>query len=146
MAIDALNAIVALLLTISLAAERLVAALKTLVPWLADEQKDDTGQIDRTKDRWREFSVLLVTFAASWLTAAFLADGGFDLLGMLKIGTGASTTAIPVIIVGVLSSGGSAFWTSILGYIKAVKDKGTTTAAEERLKYVKALQNFQNRA
>jgi hypothetical protein len=136
MPIDALNSIVAILLSISLAAERLVTILKTVFPtWLADEKKNKAGDIDPVKDGVRRFAVQILAFVASWVTAAFLADGGYSLTGFLKIGSGTSSTSISVIVVGLLSSGGSAFWSSVLGYTKAVKDVRTNQAARERLEY-----------
>ncbi len=136
MAIDALNSIVAVLLSISLAAERLVTILKTLFPvWLADEKKNKAGEIDLVQDKWRRFALQILAFVASWITAAFLADGGYNLFGFLKLGAGANATSIPVIVVGFLASGGSAFWSGLLGYTKAVKDARNIKAARERMEY-----------
>jgi hypothetical protein len=136
MAIDALNSIVALLLSISLAAERLVTILKTIWPTcLATEKKKETGEIDGLKDALRRLALQMIAIFACWITAAFLADGGLNMLGHIKVGSGTSSTSIPVFIVGLLSSGGSAFWNSLLGYTKAVKDARTIQAARERLEF-----------
>jgi hypothetical protein len=135
MPIDALNSIVAILLSISLAAERLVTIIKTLFPWLAVEKKAQAGEIDVSGDKWRRFVVQLIAFVASWVTSAFLADGGFSPLGVLKFGSGVNIISVPVIVVGLLASGGSAFWNGLLGYTKAVKDVRTNQAARESLEY-----------
>ncbi len=133
MSIDALFSIVALLLSISLAGERLVTFLKTIVPWLAIEKKDSAGRADPKEDWKRSGMVQLLSFLASWVTAAFLAEGGFDLVGVLKVGSGTNATSIPILVVGLLSSGGSAFWSGVLGWVKAVKDTRTVNVARERL-------------
>jgi hypothetical protein len=134
MPIDALNSIVSLLLSISLAAERLVTILKTFVPWLAIEQTDDKGAVDLKKDKGRRLVVQLIAFVSCWVTSALLVDGGFNLNGVLTIGSGPGTIYIHVAVAGLLASGGSAFWASILGLLKALKDLRTYQAAAEKKK------------
>jgi hypothetical protein len=126
MTIETFSALVAMLLAISLAAERLVTIVKTLAPdWLGTARlTDDKKSEHPTRDRPRRFVVQLIALAAAWITAAFLAgstDGAtaFDLLGEINF---AANQGLPVPVVAVLASGGSAFWANILGYTKAVKD------------------------
>lgn len=114
MAIDILSTFIALILAISLAAERLVSILKTFFGWL-DEKKGNAGAEKR-----RRVAVLLIAFLAAWITGAFLTEGGeWDLFGSIVV---SDNHTLPVWLVGFLASGGSAFWSNILGYTKAVKD------------------------
>lgn len=115
-----ISATVAVMLTISLATERLVAIVKTVSPgWFAHEQQTDDGTVDRIADRWRRLRVQGVAFLGAWITAGALANGGnFNLLGEVNLGT----VTVPTLIVALLASGGSAFWAQVLGYTSAVKD------------------------
>ncbi len=127
MAIDTISALVAMLLAVSLAAERLVTIVKTFSPkWLgtARTKGDDKSSEDPTKDRPRRIVVQLLAFAGAWLTAALLAASTdaartFDFVGEIQF---ADNQGLPVLLVALLASGGSAFWNNILGYTKAVKD------------------------
>ncbi len=70
----------------------------------------------------------LLALAAAWVTAAFLASGGqFDLVGHVSV-AGTNALVIPVPLLGLLATGGSAFWTSAIAYASHVKD----IAAEQR--------------
>jgi len=117
--IEQLAALSTILLSISLATERLITIIKTIFPMLADEQKDSNGQVDYRKDKLRRLLVQCISFLAGWTTATFLSPH-FDLInGHIKL---TDTVSLHVVLVGFLSMGGSAFWSSILGYAKAVKD------------------------
>lgn len=115
-----LSATVAMLLTLSLATERIVAIVKTAFPgWFAHEQQTDAGTVDRIADRWRRLRVQGVAFLGAWITAGALADGGnFNLLGVVDLGT----VTVPALMVALLASSGSAFWAQVLGYTSAIKD------------------------
>ncbi len=130
MDITALSTLVTLILAVSLAAERLVAILKTAVPQLrsaennslaakAGEGKKDPGMAG---DRMRPLIVMGIAFAASWVTSAFLTGGDFNLFGKIPFGSADNPAEIPVLIMALLASGGSEFWKNILGYTKALRD------------------------
>lgn len=108
--------IVAFLLTISLASERMVTILKTVFPALA-EQGDPNSAWNQ---RWRPLIIQAVTFVFCCAIAAMVEAPTNDWF------TGSVTLApdveVPVLVVGLLASGGSAFWNNVLGYTKAVKD------------------------
>ncbi len=75
MTINDLSELATTLLAISLASERVVTILKTTFPvWLADEKKTEAQEVDLVADRSRRLLVLFISFLASWITAAFLAD------------------------------------------------------------------------
>lgn len=122
MSINDLSALAAVLLAISLATERLVTIIKTVFPRLADEQKTEAQEVDLTRDKWRRFGIQVIAFLCAWITSAFLAEGGFDLRGNVGITSGEGRLLIPVALLAILASGGSAFWNNVLGYTKAVKD------------------------
>jgi len=122
MGINTFFALATVILAISLAAERLVAIVKTLWPWLRKEQQDTaTGEV-LPADRWRQLVVLAIAFACSWITAAFLAGGiPAGLTGMIAF----PGLALPTSIAGLLATAGSAFWAPIVGYARAAKDLKT---------------------
>lgn len=129
-----LSATVSLLLAVSLATERWVAIVKTLFPALAKEKIDADGNTDLVEDRPRRLVVQAVALAGAWLVAAFVAGKGDLASGKAFIGLmNAGTLAIPVPVVALLASGGSAFWTQVLQFAGAVKDVAVTRKASETM-------------
>lgn len=113
-----LSATVAVLLAVSLATERLVAILKTLAPaWLA-EKPAEAAEVDPAADKGRRLRVQAIALICAWVTAAFLVEGGWDPLGTVALGR----MDAPVWLVGLLASGGSAFWAQLVGWTGALKD------------------------
>lgn len=147
MTINDLSEMTTTLLAISLASERVVTILKTTFPvWLADEKKTETQEVDLVADKSRRLLVLLISFAASWITASFLADKPgllhSNFLGTISFGSAeGNTTDFPVWIMGLLASGGSSLWSNFLGYTKAVKDVQTQRKASEGLQFNKDAQD-----
>jgi hypothetical protein len=118
--IEDLSAFIATVLAVSLTTERLVAVVKTSFPvWMAAEKKTDSAEIDLVGDRWRRLRVQLVAFLVAWVASASLADFKF-ISGSVQLGT--SAVAIPVVVLAILSMGGSAFWSSVVAYASAAKD------------------------
>jgi hypothetical protein len=127
--------VAAALLAISLATERLVAVVKTLLPsWFAVEQKTEAKEVDLERDKWRRFRVQLVAFGAAWLTTALLVTGGWppDFFGDLTVGP---DTEVAAWLVGFLATGGSAFWAQVVGYTGGLKDITQTRKATESLAF-----------
>jgi hypothetical protein len=147
MPIESLSATIAVLLSISLATERLVTIIKTIYPPLAVEKKNQAGETALAADRPRRLVLQALALAAAWVTAGFLADEAHRILfgtvhwkvfglywqafGWVKAGE----VLIPVPIVAVLASGGSAFWTQLLQYIGAVKDIAVTHKSSATLSF-----------
>lgn len=102
-----LTAFVSLLLAVSIAAERLVEIIKGLIPPLA---KEDLGKPNW--EHWRKFIIHLLAVGAGILTAY--------LLPASVLGESKDLTATRL-CVGLLASGGSSFWNSILSYLNLVK-------------------------
>src|ERR1700741_1903494 len=88
-----LSATIAVLLSISLATERLVTIIKTMFPPLAVEKKNEAGETARKPDRPRRLLLQGIAIAAAWITAAFLAVDPetktlvWNLLGEVPAGT-----------------------------------------------------------
>jgi hypothetical protein len=133
MIIEEISAFVATVLAVSLATERLVVIAKTAAPvWLADEKKTDAAEVDLLGDRWRRLRVHLLAFLTAWLIAASLAE--FDFMGRVELGS-ASGASMHVLVLALLSMGGSAFWASIVGYASAAKDIRMQARASEALSF-----------
>jgi hypothetical protein len=120
MLISDLSATIALLIALSVAAERLVEIIKGLIPWLEKEKTDEA-----TEGR-RKAALLILSVFAGLLTA------------WLASHTGAVADMTPDkphawIALGFLSSGGSAFWNSILTYVNKVKDLKKHEAEEKKI-------------
>lgn len=127
---DALSTLAALALAGSLAVERLVTIIKTFFPSLNEVARPAFGESDERADMDRRLRVLLVTIIASQLTAFFLASGDGGLSGAVKV---SPELGVPWPLFGLLISGGSAFWTSIVAYASALKDvqKGVARQVEQ---------------
>lgn len=109
-----LTQLVTLILATSVAGERLVTFLKTLIPWLASPPPSTTPI---KNDIARQVTVMIIAFLACWLTA--------------EIANVDSILKPPIL--GLLASGGSAFWTSILGYVKGIKDIKTQQGVQAKI-------------
>jgi len=105
-----LQAIVGLLLAVSIASERLVEIIKGYWPWL-NTSHDDPIQEGRRK------SALQILAVAAGIGTAFLAS---PILAQSL--SGMDDHGIAVLSIGLLASGGSAFWNAILSYLLQVKD------------------------
>ena len=126
--LGSMQVVVAFLLALSLASERLVTIAKTAFPWLGDEKVDPQQQPDPRADRTRRLTVQALAFGACYLTAAVTTETRWP-ADVSKIGD----YSMPLWGIALLTSGGSAFWSSILGYTKAAKDAQQTLQATRRL-------------
>ena len=109
--------IIAFILGVSLASERLIELIKTLFPGLAYQHSlSDENTENLTSEKSRRIVIQLISVACGYVSAAILGD---TWTGNYTFDNG---TEINVFVLGVLSSGGSVFWTQILGYSKALKD------------------------
>lgn len=124
MDITTLTKLITFILAISLAGERLVTFLKTLVPWLAGRATTTPPANDRS-DILRKVVVMLLAFSCCILTAYLAAQP--------DVKTFTRTYGLPPAIVGLLASCGSAFWTNILGYLKAISDIKSEQSAQEKI-------------
>ena len=106
------------LVAVSLATERLVTLFK--FPSLSEEKRDANGNIIQREEKWRTFKVQLMSLVAAYITVSLL-NNSFDPTEPICVSEG-SGSCWPAGVVALLSTGGSAFWNSVLGYASAVKD------------------------
>ncbi|MBD1362388.1 hypothetical protein IDJ77_01080 [Mucilaginibacter sp. ZT4R22] len=134
MDISIIMKLVSIILAISLASERLVTFIKTLVPAL---NTPDPAPIPpySTQEKLRRFAVMILAFLAGWGAAAMMAKDPTGFFGNLNVGldTDSGKILIPCFIVGLMASGGSAFWAKILEYIKAVNEIKGQFATQEKM-------------
>ena len=103
MNIENLSTIVALLVALSVAAERLVEIIKGFVPWL-EKKKDDESKEGRRKSALQGLAVL------AGIGTALLA---WPVIKDIVPGSGFWDSIKGVLALGFLASGGSGFWNSI---------------------------------
>lgn len=128
--IEQLTALSTLMLAVSLATERFVALVKSFWPWLAEERKDGNNLIDVEPERKRILAVQIVSLVGAYLTTS-IANDSFNLGKDFCFGD--PKMCWPAGIIALLGSGGSAFWTQILGYANAVKEVKKQQRAEQRM-------------
>ena len=104
-----LTTVISLLIALSIASERLVDIIKGLIPWLNQQRRKPA------QEGWRKAALQILAVIAgiitAWLSSAAIPKG----VGIPDDWTG--TFAL-----GLLASGGSGFWNSILTYVTKAKD------------------------
>jgi hypothetical protein len=111
-----LTSVISLLVALSIASERLVDIIKGLVPWLNQQRRKPV------EEGWRKAALQVIAVIAG--TTAWLAGPSVpahDFTGKLALG--------------LLASGGSGFWNSILTYVTKAKD---VKAAEAETRQIEA--------
>lgn len=108
---------VSLLAALSVATERLVEIIKGSIPWL------NAPAGDAKQEGWRQ-AALHVLAAVAGIVTAWMANS--VITGTIP---GQWSTGGGIIVIGLLASGGSGFWNSILSYVKATKDLQEAQAA-----------------
>ena len=114
--LDDLTKLLALLVAVSVAAERLVEILKTFIFKNLSKVLTDPDQEAR-----RQVKVQVLALVASLLTALLLRT-----VGTLAMSWGAT------LALGFLASGGSSLWNSLLGWAKGLKDIRQTQGEQVR--------------
>ena len=121
-----LTTIVSLLAALSVASERLVEIVKGLIPswlggtWLKEQKTDPTQEGYRT-------AVLQVLAVVAGVVTATVASGAIPQnVGIPNDWTGR-------FVLGLLASGGSGFWNSILTYAKSAKDIKAADAESKKI-------------
>ena len=105
-----LTAIVGLILALSIASERLVEIIKGLIPCLSQQNREK-------KAEWRRCSYLQILAVGAGILTAFLAKN------YLPTGPVDEPPGVWAVIgLGLLASGGSGFWNSVLTYLTQVKN------------------------
>lgn len=136
-ALSNLDALSGLLLATSLAAERFVTIVKTLIPQLAVENTSPGQAAALVADRPRRVVVLVLALIGSYLTLALVSQI-WNPASPVKVGT----ASYPLAVLAFLGSSGSAFWTGVVGYVKQVKDVNEAKKQEIRLNNVAKAQSM----
>ncbi len=116
-----LSTIVALLVALSVAAERLVEIIKNPISFLREEHKDDPR-----KEGFRKVALHLLAVVAGIVTA-LLARPAVE--GVVP---GVLSSLPGLIALGLLASGGSGFWNSVATYVLNVKNIKDVEAGKVR--------------
>lgn len=127
--LSSLSALLALLVALSVAAERLVEIIKNL-PRLGEWLK--TENPDAAAEGWRRLVLQLLAVGAGILTA-WLAREVLPVIPDTGI-KGKETTTGALLVLGLLASGGSGFWTSILGYVRNIKEIKKAEAVDTKVR------------
>ena len=116
MSTETLTAIVTLLVALSVASERLVEIIKGFVSWLNEEQKTADGKTDNRREGYRK-AVLQILAVLAGIFTAWIAQPAIEAADIQGL-----DGFWGILALGLLASGGSGFWNSVLTYVKTVKD------------------------
>ncbi|MEZ4297880.1 MAG: hypothetical protein R3B70_23185 [Polyangiaceae bacterium] len=120
MGTEKITAIVTVLVALSVASERLVEITKGLIPYLGEKSAENPRGV---AERWRRPLVQMLTVASAVLITALARNAIPDEVLVHR------EDPLSILALGLLASGGSGFWSSILGYLEQVKNikKGLVT-------------------
>ncbi|MBE0643212.1 MAG: hypothetical protein IH600_03965 [Bacteroidetes bacterium] len=122
MEITALSDLIAYIVALSIASERLVEIVKGVVPFLSSKAGSES------LENWRRVALQLLAVAAGMLTAHLAMPAVTDLV------PAAWQTLPGIVALGLLASGGSSLWNSVLDYASAVKSITKLNAELKKLK------------
>lgn len=118
-----LSTLVSLLVALSVASERLVEIIKGLFPSLNQENSDPK------KEGWRKAALQFLAVLAGIITAVLAQPAIKDVV------SAGWSTPTGVVALGLLASGGSGFWNSVLTYVTKVKDMKKMDAEEKKARF-----------
>ncbi len=122
MPLTELSDLIAYIVALSIAAERFVEIIKGTIPFL--DKKAETEDLER----WRRVTLQLLAVAAGMLTAHLAMPSVSEIVP-------ASWQSFPgIVALGLLASGGSSLWNSVLDYASAVKEITKLNAQLKKLK------------
>ena len=110
MDLNNLSEIVAVILALSIASERLVEIIKGLIPFLTQEHTTDPR-----KEAWRRAALHILAVVAGIVTARLAQP-------VIPTKPGALSSDFSFLALGLLASGGSGLWNSVLTYFLRIKD------------------------
>lgn len=124
MLIGDLSDLSALILAVSLATERLVVVLKTIFPrTLAVEREPVGDELPDEADRARRLTVMASAYVSALVVSILIAGDSASIAGLaIPFYVGLGDARIPVPLLALLASGGSALWNNVVGFTGAVKD------------------------
>jgi hypothetical protein len=109
MDISKLTIIVSLILALSIASERLVEIIKGSIPFLNKENSD------ANKEGWRRATLHVLAVVAGIITALLARSA-------IPENVYKPSSDLSIVSLGLLASGGSGLWNSILTYFLKIKD------------------------
>lgn len=114
----------ALILAVSLATERLVVVLKTVFPRALAMEREPVGdELPDEADRGRRLTVMASAYVSALVVSILIAGESVSLAGIrVPFYVGLGDARIPVPLLALLASGGSALWNNVVGFTGAVKD------------------------
>jgi len=115
------------ILAISGASERLITLVKTFVPWLSEEPVSAKEALNPDQLRYKSIATQALTIICALITSYFA--NHFKLQPALPNFNFDKAT----ILIGFLASGGSTFWTTLLGYTTALRDIKKTEAKQRKI-------------
>ena len=119
MNITKLTTIITLLIALSVSSERVVELIKNVYPPLNKENSDPT------REGWRRAWLQAIALAASIVTTILARP-------VIPTDVFPDLNAPTIAALGLLASGGSAFWNSILTYVLQLKDIKEAAAVQAR--------------
>lgn len=125
MNLETVSALIAIMIALSIATERLVLIIRSPFHRFFNDDKSlkDDSELSKRDNRRRQIRVLLLSFACAIITTGFLAeDVLWNPLANIRIETGESGFSISLLILAVAATGGSSFWKNLNGYTKAARD------------------------
>ena len=115
-----LTTVISLLIARSIASERLVDITKGLIPWL------NQPRLGPAEEGWRKAALQVLAVIAG-ITTAWLASAA------IPKGVGIPDDWTGTLALGLLASGGSGFWNSILMYVTKAKDLKAAEAESRQM-------------
>jgi hypothetical protein len=128
MNITGLSKLITLILATSIAGERLVTLIKTFIPALVAPPGEvpDNSKAQKT----RKIILMILAFACCTFTAWLIGE-----VNPTPVPKDPGTSfKLNFWLLGLLATGGSAFWTNLLGYVSAIKDVNKQHATQFKLK------------
>lgn len=124
MLIGDLSDLSALILAVSLATERLVVVLKTIFPRALAVEREPVGdELPDEADRGRRLTVMAVAYLSALVVSILIAGDSASFGGVrIPFYVGLGDARVPVPLLALLASGGSALWNNVVGFTGAVKD------------------------
>lgn len=110
--LDSLPVALTMLIALSVATERAVEIIKSLSPWL------NTAHPDAKTEGWRRAALQVMAVISGIAIAAFT----WPVIAEVLERPAGDIDPLTVGAVGLLASGGSGFWNTILTYVLKIKD------------------------
>lgn len=109
--------LVSLILGISVASDRLITIIKSIWPSLAAPAGSAAEGPKNNLEVFKKVFLIVISFLCCFATSELLSHNGVT----FPVAAGA-LGSVPLWAIALMATGGSAFWTNLLGYFSALKD------------------------